>query len=137
MIDLRCVTGSTRQCTSIVAGGKEPGRGRKRPGPRHGGSEPDHRDSDVDVLEATEYYKRARGQKPNGSTCSFYWHQAAAVGWDAFQLAEDLLVQPLLVVVGQKVGAFGAYRDGCEIIGRAASKKMELVVLPRVSHHDL
>jgi hypothetical protein len=41
------------------------------------------------------------------------------VGWDAFHLAEVLLTQPLMVVVGDKVGAFGAYRDGCEIIGRA------------------
>ena len=50
------------------------------------------------------------------------------MGWDAFHLAEVLLTQPLMVVVGDRVGAFGAYRDGCEIIGRAASKHKELVV---------
>jgi fermentation-respiration switch protein FrsA (DUF1100 family) len=48
-----------------------------------------------------------------------------------------LLTQPLMVVVGDKVGAFGAYRDGCEIIGRAASKKNELVVVQGWSHYDL
>jgi fermentation-respiration switch protein FrsA (DUF1100 family) len=42
-----------------------------------------------------------------------------------------------MVVVGDKVGAFGAYRDGCEIIGRAASKKKELVVVAGWSHYDL
>lgn len=93
--------------------------------------------TDIDVLEATDYYRTPRGQKPHGLNRSLLSHQAAAVGWDAFHLAEMLLTQPLMVVVGDKVGAFGAYRDGCEIIGRAASKKKELVVLPGWSHYDL
>ena len=90
-----------------------------------------------DVYEATEYYRTWRGQKPNGATRSLFSHQATAVGWDAFYLAEVLLTQPLLVVVGDKVGAFGAYRDGSEIIGRARSEKKELVVVEGYSHYDL
>jgi len=93
--------------------------------------------TDRDPLEATEYYRTPRGQKPNGLNRSVPSHQAAAVGWDAFHLAEVLLTQPLCVVVGDQVGAFGAYRDGCEIIERAASKKKELVVVEGWSHYDL
>jgi fermentation-respiration switch protein FrsA (DUF1100 family) len=93
--------------------------------------------TEIDVAEATDYYRTPRGRKPNGLNRSMFSHQAAAVGWDAFHLAEVLLTQPLMVVVGDKVGAFGAYRDGCEIIGRAASKKKELVVVQGWSHYDL
>lgn len=93
--------------------------------------------TDRDPLEATEYYRTPRGQKPNGLNRSLPSHQAAAVGWDAFHLAEVLLTQPLMVVVGDQVGAFGAYRDGCEIIGRARSEKKELVVIEGWSHYDL
>ena len=93
--------------------------------------------TDIDVLEATDYYRTARGQKPHGLNRSLLSHQAAAVGWDAFHLAEVLLTQPLMVIVGDKVGGFGAYRDGCEIIGRAASKKKELVIVQGWSHYDL
>lgn len=93
--------------------------------------------TEIDVYEATEYYRTPRGQKPHGANRSLLSHQAAAVGWDAFHLAELLLTQPLMAVVGDKVGAFGAYRDGCEIIGRARSDKKELVVLPGWSHYDL
>jgi len=92
---------------------------------------------DIDVLEATDYYRTSRGQKPHGLNRSLFSHQGAAVGWDAFHLAEVLLTQPLMVVVGDKVGGFGAYRDGCEIIGRAASKQKELVVVEGWSHYDL
>jgi len=93
--------------------------------------------TEIDVLEATDYYRTPRGQKPNGRNRSLFSHQAAAAGWDAFHLAEVLLTQPLMVIVGDKVGGFGAYRDGCEIIGRAASKQKELVVIAGWSHYDL
>ncbi|HWI29030.1 MAG TPA: alpha/beta hydrolase [Stellaceae bacterium] len=93
--------------------------------------------TDIDVLEATDYYRTQRGQKPNGLNRSVPSHQAAAVGWDAFHLAEVLLTQPMCIVVGDKPGAFGAYRDGCEIVERAASKEKELVVAEGWSHYDL
>lgn len=93
--------------------------------------------TDIDVLEATDYYRTPRGQKPHGRNRSLLSHQAAAISWDAFHLAEVLLTQPLMVVVGDKPGAFGSYRDGCEIIERAASKEKELVVAEGWSHYDL
>jgi uncharacterized protein len=93
--------------------------------------------NDIDVLEATDYYRTPRGQKPNGLNRSMPSHQAAAVGWDAFHLAEVLLTRPMCVVVGDKPGAFGSYRDGCEIVERAASTDKELVVAEGWSHYDL
>lgn len=93
--------------------------------------------TDIDVLEATEYYKTSRGQQPQGATSGRFSFNSAAMAWDAFAHAEVLLTQPLMVVVGDKVGGFGAYRDGLEIYGRAASQTKELVVLQGWSHYDL
>ena len=92
---------------------------------------------DIDVLEATEYYKTPRGQQPNGTTRAVFSHNSVAVGWDAFYLAEVLLTQPLLIVVGDKPGGFGAYRDGLEIMRKAASRKKEILVVENTSHYDL
>lgn len=93
--------------------------------------------TDIDVLEATEYYKTARGQQPNGATSQSMSFSSAAMGWDAFLNAEVLLTQPLMVVIGDKPGGFGAYRDGWEIYGRAASKDKHIVVAEGWSHYDL
>lgn len=93
--------------------------------------------ADIDILEATEYYRTARGEKPNGVNKTLFSHNAAAMTWDAYNLAEKLLTQPLMVIVGSKPGAFGAYRDGFEIVRRAASQKKELVVVEGWSHYDL
>lgn len=93
--------------------------------------------TDIDVLEATEYYKTARGQQPNGTTSQLMSFSGAAMGWDAFQNAEVLLTQPLMVVIGDKPGGFGAYRDGWEIYSRAASANKHIVVAEGWSHYDL
>lgn len=84
--------------------------------------------TDIDVLEATDYYRTPRGQKPNGLNRSMP---------SPFLQAEVLLTQPMCIVVGDKPGAFGSYRDGCEIVERAASKDKELVVAEGWSHYDL
>nr|WP_308014697.1 alpha/beta hydrolase [Nocardia coffeae] len=93
--------------------------------------------TEIDLLGATEYYRTDRGRKPNGRNRSLFSHQATAVGWDAFNRVEVLLTQPLCIVVGDKPGAFGAYRDGVELYRRAASKDKELVVAEGWSHYDL
>ncbi|MCB2024227.1 MAG: alpha/beta hydrolase [Ottowia sp.] len=91
---------------------------------------------DVDVLGATDYYRR-RCVNDHAGTRALYSHRAASVGWDAFHLAETLLTVPMIVVVGDKPGGFGAYRDGLEIYARAASKVKELVVVEGATHYEL
>lgn len=93
--------------------------------------------TDIDLVEATDYYKTDRGRKPHGRTSFLFSRQARLVGWDAFTRVEILLTQPLCIVVGDKPGAFGAYRDGFELYQRAASTDKNLVVLDGVSHYDL
>ncbi|AZA82632.1 alpha/beta hydrolase [Chryseobacterium lactis] len=92
---------------------------------------------DIDILEATDYYKTSRGQTKGGATSAVYSRMSIGMGWDAFYLSETLLTQPILVVIGDKPGGFGAFRDGYEIIRRAASTKKDLVVVKGFSHYDL
>jgi fermentation-respiration switch protein FrsA (DUF1100 family) len=93
--------------------------------------------TEIDVFEATDYYRTDRGQKPNGTNLSLFSRMATAIGWDAFNRVEVLLTQPACIVVGDKPGAWGSYRDGIELYRRAASQKKELVVAEGYSHYDL
>ncbi|WP_366916834.1 alpha/beta hydrolase [uncultured Pseudoalteromonas sp.] len=91
-----------------------------------------------DVFEATDYYKTSRGQSEGGATRMLFSHAQKTLTWDAFAFAETLMTQPMMAVIGQKVGAFGAYRDGKEIYGKSfASKDRQLVELEEWSHYDL
>lgn len=94
--------------------------------------------TEIDVFEATDYYKTPRGQKPGGATKMLFSHAQKTLGWDAFAFAEMLMTQPMMVVIGKKPGAFGAYRDGMEIYGRStASKDRQVVELEGWSHYDV
>ncbi|HBO3150604.1 TPA: alpha/beta hydrolase [Pseudomonas aeruginosa] len=91
-----------------------------------------------DVFEATDYYKTPRGQQPGGATRMLFSHAQQTLAWDAFNFAETLMTQPMMVVIGQKVGAFGAYCDGMEAYGRSTSSKdRQLVSLQDWSHYDI
>lgn len=94
--------------------------------------------TEIDVFEATDYYKTPRGQQPGGWTRMLFSHAQQTLAWDAFNFSETLMNQPMMVVIGQKAGAFGAYCDGMEAYGRAtASKDRQLVSLQGWSHYDL
>jgi fermentation-respiration switch protein FrsA (DUF1100 family) len=91
----------------------------------------------IDVAEATEYYKTPRGAHPHGTNLWSFSSLAPTVWFDAVHLADKLLTQPLLLIVGNKPGEFGAYRDAHTLFDMAASKDKEVVVIPDVSHYDL
>ena len=42
-----------------------------------------------------------------------------------------------MVIVGDRVGAFGSYRDGYELFNRAASQDKQIHVVQGASHYDL
>lgn len=93
--------------------------------------------TEIDVIEATKYYKTPRGEKPQGATSSLDSHMGAMYGFDAFFPAEHLLTQPLQIIVGGIAGGFGSFRDGFDLLNRAKSDKKEIVVIPGASHYDL
>jgi uncharacterized protein len=94
--------------------------------------------TDVDVVEAVEYYTTARGQQPGSPNRLNLVSTGAAFGWDAFHLAETLLTQPLQIIVGGgQAGAFGSYRDGFELFNRARSTNKAIHVVPDATHYDL
>jgi len=93
--------------------------------------------TDIDIVEAVDYYTTPRGQCSNSPNKLKFTSLDSVLGFDAFHLVEQLLTQPLQIIVGDKQGAFGSYRDGHELYNRAASAKKDLFLLENVSHYDL
>jgi len=92
---------------------------------------------EFDMLEAIDYYRTPRGKYPTSNNKLLFKSMANLIMFDAFHLAEFLLTQPLLVIVGDKVGAFGSYRDGFELYNKAASKNKKIHIVKGASHYDL
>lgn len=92
---------------------------------------------EFDMLEAIDYYRTPRGEYPTSCNKLRFTSLANLITFDAFHLAEFLLTQPLMVIVGDKVGAFGSYRDGFELFNKAASANKKIHVVKGASHYDL
>lgn len=93
--------------------------------------------TDSDTVEAVDYYTTPRGKSPNAQNKMVYSRMDALYAFDAFNLVEELLTQPLQIIVGGKIGSFGSYENGQIIYNRAASKKKDIYILENVSHYDL
>lgn len=94
--------------------------------------------TDVDVVEAVDYYTTQRGERPGSPNRLNVVSTGAAFTWDAFHLAEKLLTQPLQIIVGGgQAGAFGSYRDGFELFNKARCGKKNILVVPGATHYDL
>lgn len=92
--------------------------------------------TDVDALEAVDYYRTPRGRHDRSPNRLRFTSNASVLAFDAFHLAEELLTQPLQIVVGGRQGGFGSYRDGHELFRRAAGEK-DLLVVEGATHYDL
>ena len=93
--------------------------------------------TDIDIVEAVDYYTTPRGKHPGSPNKLLFSSMSDMLSFDAFHMVETLLTQPLQIIIGDKQGAFGSYRDGQELYKRAASEKKDLLVLEGVSHYDL
>ncbi|MBQ7593795.1 MAG: alpha/beta hydrolase, partial [Synergistaceae bacterium] len=93
--------------------------------------------TDIDILEAVDYYTTPRGQHKNSPNKVNVLSFASIISFDAFRFAEKLLTQPLQIIIGEKPGGFGSYRDGYEIFHKAASTKKDLMIVKDTSHYDL
>lgn len=94
--------------------------------------------TDIDVVEAVDYYRTPRGEQPTACNKLRFISMASVIAFDAFHLVEKLLSQPLQIIVGDKQGAFGSYKDGHELFERATvSADKNLLVIKGASHYDL
>ncbi|MDD7935720.1 alpha/beta hydrolase [Actinomycetospora straminea] len=92
--------------------------------------------TDVDLLQAVEYYRTPRGHHPRSTNRRHVRSDPAILGFDAFHLADVLLTQPVQVVVGGEVGTTGSRADG-ERLARLAPAAEEVLVVEGARHYEM
>lgn len=85
--------------------------------------------TDVDTLQAVRYYRTERGRHPRSTNRRHYVSDALILGFDAFDLAETLLTQPVQIIVGgASAGTTGSYEDGYRLAGMVPAAEPVLEV---------
>lgn len=90
---------------------------------------------DMDIREALDYYGR---RAPKGNAANRYCVRSVApmMAFDAFNLVEQLLTQPLQVIVGSRIGIYGSNKEGRDLYDRATCPK-DILIVEGASHYDL
>ena len=88
----------------------------------------------LDLQEAADYYRTARGGHPNSPNKMLITSLPYLVSFYGFDGAEQLLTQPLLLIAGSKAGSLWHSQ---ELIEKAASKNKELFIIEGATHMDL
>jgi fermentation-respiration switch protein FrsA (DUF1100 family) len=92
--------------------------------------------TDVDTLQAITYYRTPRGRSEHSTNRRLARSDALMIGFDAFHLVEELLTQPLQVVLGGRVGSTGSFADGMQL-WEAAPHAADLLVVEGAGHYEM
>lgn len=92
--------------------------------------------SDIDLLEAIRFYRTPRGYSEYSTNRRLSRSDALLMGFDAFHLADELLIQPLQVIVGGRIGATGSYADGLRLAELAPNSR-EVHVVDGAGHYEM
>jgi uncharacterized protein len=93
--------------------------------------------TDRDVLDGVRFYRASDHRHPGASNRLLFRSLGPMLGFDAFHLVPELLVQPLMVVVGGRQGSTCQYQTGQTLYGLAHGPDKALVVIPGAGHYDL
>ncbi|MBI5339483.1 MAG: alpha/beta hydrolase [Mycolicibacterium rufum] len=91
---------------------------------------------DVDTLQAIRYYRTPRGQHPNSTNRRLRRSDALLMGYDAFHLVDQLLTQPLQVIVAGRRGSTGQYEAGMRL-WELAPNPVDLLVVEGAGHYEM
>jgi fermentation-respiration switch protein FrsA (DUF1100 family) len=91
---------------------------------------------DPSLLNAIDYYLTPRGHSDNRTNERLFTSDAAILGFDGFHLVEELLVQPLQVIVAGKLGTTFSHEAGKSLWERARNRR-DFVVIDGADHYDM
>ncbi|NVJ64755.1 MAG: alpha/beta hydrolase [Flavobacteriaceae bacterium] len=92
--------------------------------------------TDPDVLDAVEFYRTPRGFHENSTNRLDFTSFAPMLGFDAFHLVDELLIQPLQVIVGGRKGVTHSFEDGEELFAKAINPH-GFHVVEGAGHYDM
>jgi fermentation-respiration switch protein FrsA (DUF1100 family) len=91
---------------------------------------------DRDTLEAVDYYRSARGYNANSTNRLLFRSNTLLLGFDAFNLVGELLMQPILVIVGGRLGTTFSFGDGKTLWERARNRR-DFIVIEGAGHYEM
>lgn len=92
--------------------------------------------TDVDNIQAVTYYRTPRGANARSTNRRLSRSDSLLMGYDAFHLVDQLLTQPLQVIVAGRRGVTRQYEAGMKLWSLAPNP-VDLVVIDGAGHYEM
>ncbi|UOZ05553.1 alpha/beta hydrolase [Amycolatopsis sp. WQ 127309] len=92
--------------------------------------------TDLDTTQAITFYRTERGRHENSTNRRLSRGDALLLGYDPFHLVDELMTQPLQVVLAGRLGTTGSYEAGMKL-WKLAPNPIDLMVIDGAGHYEM
>ncbi|MFG1926465.1 alpha/beta hydrolase [Cryptosporangium sp. NPDC048952] len=92
--------------------------------------------TDIDTMQAMTYYRTPRGHDEHSTNRRLRRSDSLLIGYDAFHLVEELLTQPLQVIIAGRKGVTRQYETGMRL-WEIAPNPVDLMVVDGAGHYEM
>ncbi|TKA02133.1 alpha/beta hydrolase [Actinacidiphila oryziradicis] len=92
--------------------------------------------TDIDTTQAITYYRTERGRNEHSTNRRLSRGDSLLLGYDAYHLVDQLMTQPLQVILAGRVGNTGSYESGMQL-WKLAPNPVDLMVIEGAGHYEM
>ncbi|MBU2668155.1 alpha/beta hydrolase [Actinoplanes bogorensis] len=92
--------------------------------------------TDVDLLQAITYYRTGRGRHERSTNRRLTRGDSLLIGFDAFHLVDQLMTQPLQLVLAEHLEGTG-FDTAAERLWKLAPNPVDRLVVPDARHYEM
>ncbi|MEV6421043.1 alpha/beta hydrolase [Streptomyces sp. NPDC051662] len=92
--------------------------------------------TDIDTTQAVTYYRTERGGHAHSTNRRLARGDSLLLGYDAYHLVDQLMTQPLQVVLAGRIGNTGSYESGMRL-WKLAPNPVDLMVIDGAGHYEM
>ncbi|MEV8415395.1 alpha/beta hydrolase [Streptomyces niveus] len=92
--------------------------------------------TDIDTTQAVTYYRTQRGGNEHSTNRRLSRGDSLLLGYDAYHLVDQLMTQPLQVILAGRIGNTGSYESGMRL-WKLAPTPVDLMVIDGAGHYEM
>lgn len=92
--------------------------------------------TDIDATQAVTYYRTERGRDEHSTNRRLSRSDSLLLGYDAYHLVDQLMTQPLQVILAGRIGNTGSYESGMQL-WKLAPNPADLMVIDGAGHYEM
>ncbi|MET7990728.1 alpha/beta hydrolase [Amycolatopsis sp. NPDC005232] len=92
--------------------------------------------TDIDTTQAITFYRTERGGNEHSTNRRLARSDSLLLGYDAFHLVDELMTQPLQVILAGRIGNTGSYESGMKL-WELAPNPVDLMVIDDAGHYEM